>query len=286
MTPIDDRVFTMMLENRPPFDGIDLCVASHAHMDHLSPRMTAEFLKRNDGVVFISSPAACDSVRAAAGSDFGKIAGRVVSADPEWKKIEKLRKNGIDVSFFGVNHAPDGQKPYKTLATILDFDGIRLVHLADEIVEMNLENFQAVDLARDGIDVAFADVMFLADSVGQYIMKEYIKPEHIILMHSPPEELDGAERRLMPLHPNLIIFRDQMEKKLFAYGQDTKVETGEIEGAPFRIQIPPGWNHNLVMYTHGYLARGDSWKPVGKSISTIFLGRGFAFAEPGYSRQG
>ena len=217
MTPIDDRVFEMMLEDRPPFDGIDLCVASHAHMDHLSPRMTAEFLKRNDGVVFISSPAACDSVRAASGSDFGKIAGRVVSADPEWKKIEKLRKNGIDVSFFGVNHAPDGQKPYKTLATILDFDGIRLVHLADEIVEMNLENFQAVDLARDGIDVAFADVMFLADSVGQYIMKEYIKPEHIILMHSPPEELDGAERRLMPLHPNLIIFRDQMEKKLFAY---------------------------------------------------------------------
>jgi len=218
LTPsIDDRVFTMMLEDRPPFDGIDLCVASHAHVDHLSPRMTAEFLKRNDGVVFISSPAACDSVRAAAGSDFGKIAGRVVSADPEWKKIEKLRKNGIDVSFFGVNHAPDGQKPYKTLATILDFDGIRLVHLADEIVEMNLENFQAVDLARDGIDVAFADQMFLSDSVGQYIMKEYIKPEHIILMHSPPEELDGAERRLMPLHPNLIIFRDQMEKKLFAY---------------------------------------------------------------------
>lgn len=217
MTPIDDRVFTMMLEDRPPFDGIDLCVASHAHMDHVSPRMTAEFLERNDGVVFISSPAACDSVRAAAGSDFGKIAGRVVSADPEWKKIEKLRKNGIDVAFFGVNHAPEGLEPYKTLATIVDFDGIRLAHLADQIVSMNLENYEAVDLARDGIDVAFADVMFLADSVGQYIMKEYIKPEHIILMHSPPDELDGAERRLTPLHPNLIIFRDQMEKKLFAY---------------------------------------------------------------------
>jgi L-ascorbate metabolism protein UlaG (beta-lactamase superfamily) len=214
---IDDRVYGMMLENRPPFDGIDLCVASHAHLDHLSPRMTAEFLKRNDGVVFVSSPAACDSVRAAAGGDFGKIAGRVVSVDPEWKKIEKLRKNGIDVSFFGVNHAPEGLEPYKTLATIFDFDGIRLAHLADQIVSLNLENYEAIDLARDGIDVAFADVMFLADSVGQHIMKEYIKPEHIILMHSPPDELDGAEKRLMPLHPNLIIFRDQMEKKLFAY---------------------------------------------------------------------
>jgi len=191
-------------------------VASHAHEDHLSPRMTADFLKRAGGVVFISSPAACDSVRAAAGSDFGKIAGRVVSVDPEWKKIEKLRINGVDVAFFGVNHAPEGLEPYKTLATIVDFDGIRLAHLADQIVSMNLENYQAVDLARDGIDVAFADVMFLSDPVGQRILKECIKPEYIILMHSLPEELDGAEKQLTPLHPNLVIFRDRMEKKLFA----------------------------------------------------------------------
>ncbi|MCX5752825.1 MAG: hypothetical protein NTW97_04155 [Candidatus Krumholzibacteria bacterium] len=71
-------------------------------------------------------------------------------------------------------------------------------------------------LIVDGIDVAFADVMFLADSVGQYVMKEYIKPAHIILMHAGPEELDNAERNLTPLHPNLIIFRESMEKKLFA----------------------------------------------------------------------
>jgi pimeloyl-ACP methyl ester carboxylesterase/L-ascorbate metabolism protein UlaG (beta-lactamase superfamily) len=276
----------MMLEDRPPFDGIDLCVVSHAHTDHMSPRMAAELLKRNSGVAFISSPGACDSLRAAAGSDFGRIAGRVASVDPEWKKIEKMRKNGVDVAFFGVNHAPAGEKPYKTLATIFDFGGIRVVHLADEIVRENVENFKAVDLARDGIDIAFADVMFLADSVGQYVMKEYIKPAYIILMHSSPGELDDAARNLTPLYPNLIIFRESMEKKLFAVGRDTKIETGEIDGAPFRIQIPPGWNHNLVMYAHGYLARGDSWKPAGTSTSAIFLSRGFAFAESGYSRQG
>jgi hypothetical protein len=116
-----------------------------------------------------------------------------------------------------VNHAPAEQEPYKTLATTVDFDGIRVVHLADEIVRLNVENFKAVDLARDGIDVAFADFMFLADSVGQYVMKEYIKPEYIILMHARPDELDSAAKVLMPLHPNLIIFRDQMEKKLFGY---------------------------------------------------------------------
>ena len=212
-----DRVFSMMLEDRPPFDGIDLSVVSHAHADHMSARMTAELLKRNPGVVFVSSPLACDSLRMVAGSDFGKIAERVVSVDPAWKEIVKLQRNGIDVEFFGVNHAGPEGTPYKTLATVIDLDGIRLVHLADEFVGSNLENFQAVDLAREGIDIAFADRMFLADSVGQYIMKEYVKPEYIILMHAHAGELDAAAKELMPLHPNLIIYREQLEKRLFAY---------------------------------------------------------------------
>jgi hypothetical protein len=152
-----------------------------------------------------------------AGSDFGKIAERVVSVDPAWKEIVKLQRNGIDVEFFGVNHAGPEGTPYKTLATVIDLDGIRLVHLADEFVGSNLENFQAVDLERAGIDIAFADRMFLADSVGQYIMKEYVKPEYIILMHAEASELDAAAKQLMPLHPNLIIYREQLEKRLFAH---------------------------------------------------------------------
>jgi L-ascorbate metabolism protein UlaG (beta-lactamase superfamily) len=207
----------MMLEDRPPFDGIDLSVVSHAHADHMSARMTAELLKRNPGVMFVSSPLACDSLRIVAGNDFGKITERVVSVDPAWKEIVKLQRNNIDVEFFGVNHAGPGREPYKTLATVIDLDGIRLVHLADEFAGSNLENFEAVDLERAGIDIAFADRMFLADSVGQYIMKEYVKPEYIILMHAEAGELDAAAKQLMPLHPNLIIYREQLEKRLFAY---------------------------------------------------------------------
>lgn len=212
-----DRIFSMMLEKRPPFDGVDLSIVSHAHSDHMSARMNAELLKRHPGIAFLSSPMACDSVRGAAGEGLDAIAGRIVSVDPAWKDVAKLQQNGIDAEFFGVNHAGLAQEPYKTLATIVDLDGIRLVHMADEIVESNAENYRAVDLARDGIDIAFADIMFLADSTGQRIMKEYIKPQYIILMHSGPSELDDAERRLRPLYPNFIIYRDQLEKKVFGY---------------------------------------------------------------------
>ena len=33
---------------------------------------------------------------------------------------------------------------------------------------------------------------------------------------------------------------------------EPKVELGEINGAKFRIDIPPNWNGGLVMYCHGY----------------------------------
>jgi pimeloyl-ACP methyl ester carboxylesterase len=69
-------------------------------------------------------------------------------------------------------------------------------------------------------------------------------------------------------------------------GQAPRVETGEIEGAPFRIQIPKEWNRNLVMYAHAYLPAGAQWTPLADVLATAFLERGFALAESGYSRQG
>jgi pimeloyl-ACP methyl ester carboxylesterase len=63
-------------------------------------------------------------------------------------------------------------------------------------------------------------------------------------------------------------------------------QKGEIEGAPYSIRIPAEWNGNLVMYAHGYKPRGAAWNPLHISIASVFLDRGFALAESGYSRQG
>lgn len=69
-------------------------------------------------------------------------------------------------------------------------------------------------------------------------------------------------------------------------GAEPVVETGELEGVPYRIQIPAEWNRGLVMYAHGYRPRGGTWAPLPPVFSMVFLSRGFAVAESGYSRQG
>jgi pimeloyl-ACP methyl ester carboxylesterase len=69
-------------------------------------------------------------------------------------------------------------------------------------------------------------------------------------------------------------------------GGEAVDQTGEIGAAPYRIRIPAGWNGNLVMYAHGYKPRGGAWSPLADVLADVFLSRGFALAESGYSRQG
>lgn len=68
------------------------------------------------------------------------------------------------------------------------------------------------------------------------------------------------------------------------------VDTGEINGAPFRVEVPPNWNRGLVMYAHGYAPVGEpagvADSPRQRAFRDVFLSRGFAFAQSAYSAQG
>jgi len=66
------------------------------------------------------------------------------------------------------------------------------------------------------------------------------------------------------------------------------VDTGTLDGAPYRVEIPADWNGELVMLLHGYeprgVPRGDPWP--ANEATPLFLARGYAVAESGYASQG
>ena len=70
---------------------------------------------------------------------------------------------------------------------------------------------------------------------------------------------------------------------------ETVVDTGTIAGAPYRIEIPAGWNGGLVMYAHGYEIIGTPFEPLAPrhaQFRDAFTSRGFAFAQSWYRAQG
>jgi len=64
-----------------------------------------------------------------------------------------------------------------------------------------------------------------------------------------------------------------------------QTETGTIDGASYRIDVPKNWNHGLVLYFHGYEPKPivfDPKYPPGRVLQEI-LNRGYAVARSGYA---
>jgi pimeloyl-ACP methyl ester carboxylesterase len=67
-----------------------------------------------------------------------------------------------------------------------------------------------------------------------------------------------------------------------------RTQIGALQGASYRIDVPAGWNHKLVVYFHGY---SDQPVVFGKAdaLSPMFdplLRRGYAVVQSGYSQGG
>jgi pimeloyl-ACP methyl ester carboxylesterase len=68
---------------------------------------------------------------------------------------------------------------------------------------------------------------------------------------------------------------------------DIHVETGTLDGASYRIDMPSKWNGILIVYYHGYSEHPvvfDKDKP--NDLGSGFAAAGFAFAQSGYSVAG
>jgi hypothetical protein len=72
-----------------------------------------------------------------------------------------------------------------------------------------------------------------------------------------------------------------------AAATDVKTETGVIDGATYRIDVPAKWNGGLIVQNHGYSPepRLPASGPPSARLR-VFLDRGFAVAQSSYSKGG
>ena len=65
-------------------------------------------------------------------------------------------------------------------------------------------------------------------------------------------------------------------------------EVGSIDGTPYRIDVPDGWNHELIVFYHGYAEHPVSFQIADHVIGQQqpFLDRHFAIAQSAYSQTG
>ncbi len=209
-----DKVFDDMVNASPPFQRIDLLLFSHAHRDHFEPEMAAKVLMAHPETILVGNEIVYKELKEAAGDDFSKISARVKNINPDWGTIIEETINGLALKIFPVNHAMP-ERPYVTLAYLIDMAGIDVLHMGDIYAPSNEEYFRAFQLQKLDIDIAFIDPFFLLDKIGQQMAKEFIKPERIIPMHMREYEIERYARELKNFYTNIDVFRECLEKKIF-----------------------------------------------------------------------
>ena len=68
----------------------------------------------------------------------------------------------------------------------------------------------------------------------------------------------------------------------------TTTQTGALDGAAYRFDIPANWNHQLIVYYHGYSVDPIVFRD-GEPLSPMFaplLARGYALIQSAYSQTG
>jgi pimeloyl-ACP methyl ester carboxylesterase len=67
-----------------------------------------------------------------------------------------------------------------------------------------------------------------------------------------------------------------------------KTEIGQAQGASYRIDVPANWNGGLVLYFHGYMPVPATFAEGSPppAPAPVFLSRGYAVAQSGYSAGG
>ena len=197
---------------RAPFNQVDLVLVSHLHLDHFHPQSVGLHLKNNPGAILVSSDQIVDGVKKDFES-FGEIESRVKRVTPEWKTKTALTEKGVELTVLGLRHANANFSWIQNLGHLITIDGKKFLHVGD--ADGTVENFAAFRLADENIDVAFIPYWYLLSDSGRALVRDHIRPKHVIAVHISPDEGATVTEQIRKAYPEAVAFTRIGESRSF-----------------------------------------------------------------------
>ncbi|HEX7175711.1 MAG TPA: MBL fold metallo-hydrolase [Pyrinomonadaceae bacterium] len=194
---------------KAPFDNIDLLLVSHMHLDHFHPESVGLHLRHNPKTMLVSSQQVIGEVEKHF-KDYEAIKARVTGATPPLKEKVFMKVAGVDFEILGLGHGSERHGSIQNLGHLIKLGGRKLLHVGD--ADTSAEIFEKFNLDEEGIDIAFLPYWFLLGDAGQTVVREHIKPKHIVAVHLPTdaEKVAGQIRKIFP---DAAVFTTMLEKR-------------------------------------------------------------------------
>lgn len=194
-------VLKPLLDSQPPFDGVDLILATHEHHDHFDPELVLHYLQNNPETLFAATPNAVDAILALDSS----MQPRLTAVDLRRGEYEHLNLAGIDLEAVHLSHGMPG---ILNIGFIINFDEVKLFHMGDmDPIDVKVSDLQAYGLPGKQIDIAFVHEYLLTEDEFHAHISEGIQANHLIPMHFGGQPPLGLES----IFPNLSILQEPYE---------------------------------------------------------------------------
>jgi len=209
-TGVSPELVTKMISAEPPFDKVDIILATHSHADHFSPDLVAKHMDKNMIAVFLSNDEAASHVRAYI-SDFASAAERIKALFP--MDSEKIKESypGVEIQAMSFPHARD---TYITnLGFLVKVGGKKFLHMGDSVAA--LEYLEGFKLSKEKIDVAFIPYWYFSNPALHSAVREGIKAKHIVPMHFGL--INGSKDTVLKIlkkeFPEAILLQEELDSK-------------------------------------------------------------------------
>lgn len=162
---------------RPPFDRVDVVLATHYHEDHFDPDAVAEYLRASAHTCFASTPQAVERLLVRA----PELAPRAVAVEaPEGVRVAH-EFGGVRAEAFGLSHGKVNYGDVQHLGWVVTLGGRSVVHLGDGIIDE--KTLRRAELLDASIDVGVLPFWFLTYPFGKRLVARAFRPQAVFACH-------------------------------------------------------------------------------------------------------
>jgi L-ascorbate metabolism protein UlaG (beta-lactamase superfamily) len=223
----DEETLARMTSADPPFDDVDVILATHRHRDHFGIGPVFERLTNDSSIVFVGPTQAVEELKIVA-PDLEGFSDRVQEIDMDLFDSTEVEISGIAIRAIRFRHSAymvtdeatgkeyNRHEGVENLIYLIEMGGVRFLHVGDATVTQNLEFFTGEPFPEGAIDFVFLEYFDWSEETKE-ILDRWMQPEHVIFMHLPPEpeKIDQIERRLEATFPNAVVFDEPLQMRTF-----------------------------------------------------------------------
>ena len=226
-----EATMNSILKNENHFKNIDLIAATHAHIDHFYPPFVIQHLMNNSNGLFISCKQTIDALKKQV--NYEKVKNNLVEITPDYSTYIDTTINGIGARVYRLAHGPyytedsltgekiDRHQNVQNVGFLFNINGVKIFHSGDSN-EDGIAEYEHFRLDKENIDIAFLGRGFIWESncKGIELVKNYINPKHIVLMHIHHNEYDEfyeVASQLKNEIENIKIFKNEMETETYIF---------------------------------------------------------------------